>query len=251
MSYIEKYEKYKAKYLQLKKQQKGGAYQMFNSGDKVKNIFNSKTGVVESLRNDKHEQQQRRSNPNHYYYTINYDDGSFDTYVSQSSLQINTNYSVSQPTSSVSYNLTDTPTKSILKEPSTHFKTNPTTYTPTYSQPKQTQKIIEKHHYYVNDPLHLYNLPPYNKNNVNNPLYYLPRYEDVYIDPLNNYSQTKFLKDYDNILDEKPKRRKRKSSKKTSKRRSKRNSRKSSKKTSKRRSKRSSRKSSKKTSKRK
>lgn len=59
---------------------------MFYSGDKVYNVWINKFGIVRNLRNDSREKKMRKQDPTHYYYTIDYDDGSFDTYVSEDSL---------------------------------------------------------------------------------------------------------------------------------------------------------------------
>lgn len=55
--------------------------QMFYQGDKVFNIVKKKSGKIINLRNDSREKKMRELNPSHYYYHIDYDDESFDTYV--------------------------------------------------------------------------------------------------------------------------------------------------------------------------
>lgn len=59
---------------------------MFCPGDKVYNILINKFGTVVNLRNDSREKKMREQDPSHYYYHIDYEDGSFDTYVSVNSL---------------------------------------------------------------------------------------------------------------------------------------------------------------------
>jgi hypothetical protein len=58
-------------------------YQAFQRGDKFKHIHNGKTGKVANLRDDEHEQTQRKSVPSTYYYSVDYDDGSSETYLNQ------------------------------------------------------------------------------------------------------------------------------------------------------------------------
>lgn len=56
--------------------------EVFNIGDRVINEMGKK-GTITGVRNDSHEKSQRISNPNHgYYYMVDYDDSSFNTYVS-------------------------------------------------------------------------------------------------------------------------------------------------------------------------
>ena len=55
---------------------------MFYSGDKVYDSSVEKSAVIVNLRNDSHEKLMRSKDHTHYYYHLNYDDGTFDTYVS-------------------------------------------------------------------------------------------------------------------------------------------------------------------------
>ncbi len=64
---------------------------IFNSGDKVYNTMVGKSGIVVNLRNDSHERLMRNQDPTHYYYHLNYNDGTFDTYVSGEHLTKNEN----------------------------------------------------------------------------------------------------------------------------------------------------------------
>ena len=57
----------------------------FKSGDRVMNIYSMKVGTVNKLRNDSHECQYSWPR-NSYHYSVDYDDGTFDTYESQTSL---------------------------------------------------------------------------------------------------------------------------------------------------------------------
>ncbi len=61
---------------------------LYNPGQKFINKFNQKTGTIRYLRNDEHEKNFRLTNPTHYYYHVDYDDGSFETYESASNLII-------------------------------------------------------------------------------------------------------------------------------------------------------------------
>jgi hypothetical protein len=61
-------------------------YQLFYPGDRVANFYDEKTGTIKSFRNDKTEQQYRVSDKYHYYYDVEYDDGTFETYEPQHNL---------------------------------------------------------------------------------------------------------------------------------------------------------------------
>lgn len=50
-------------------------------GDKIFDICRKKKGIIRRLRDDTYEKSQIESDPTHYYYYIDYDDGTFDTYV--------------------------------------------------------------------------------------------------------------------------------------------------------------------------
>lgn len=54
---------------------------MFYPGDKIFDTERNKYGKIVNLRNDTREKKMREQDPTHYYYHIDYDDGSFDTYV--------------------------------------------------------------------------------------------------------------------------------------------------------------------------
>lgn len=60
--------------------------QLFSEGDRFVNKYNGKVGNIRRLRDDQYEQTQRLTNPDHYYYSVDYDDGSFETYESQQSM---------------------------------------------------------------------------------------------------------------------------------------------------------------------
>ena len=54
--------------------------QKFVTGDKFININTNKKGTVRRLRDDDYEKLQRKNDLTHYYYHVDYDDGSFETY---------------------------------------------------------------------------------------------------------------------------------------------------------------------------
>ena len=60
--------------------------QLFISGDKIYNRWIKKSGTIKYLRNNDREKYCRKCDPTHYYYHIDYVDGSFNTYVSQNDL---------------------------------------------------------------------------------------------------------------------------------------------------------------------
>lgn len=55
--------------------------QQFFPGQKFRCIYNGKTGTIKYLRDDSHEKKSRALNPSHYYYHVDFDDGSFETYI--------------------------------------------------------------------------------------------------------------------------------------------------------------------------
>jgi hypothetical protein len=54
---------------------------MFKEGTQIYNICIKKKGVVKYLRDDERERNIRQKNPDHFYYFVSYEDGTFDTYV--------------------------------------------------------------------------------------------------------------------------------------------------------------------------
>ena len=62
--------------------------QLFNQWDKIYDIWKKKHGTVKYLRNDTYEKNCRKNNQHTYYYFIDYDDGTFDTYVNGNDLKI-------------------------------------------------------------------------------------------------------------------------------------------------------------------
>jgi hypothetical protein len=61
-------------------------YPIFYTGNRVFEICLKKNGTIKSLRDDAYEKEQRK-NGGDYHYNVDFDDGSFDTYVAQKYLQ--------------------------------------------------------------------------------------------------------------------------------------------------------------------
>jgi hypothetical protein len=55
---------------------------IYSENELVYDIYKKKKGIIKNLRNDSREQSIRLKDPSHYYYIVDYDDGSFNTYVS-------------------------------------------------------------------------------------------------------------------------------------------------------------------------
>ena len=56
---------------------------VFHVGDRIYCDAFKKHGKIISIRDESYERQKRKNDPNHpFYYHIQFDDGSFDTYVS-------------------------------------------------------------------------------------------------------------------------------------------------------------------------
>ena len=68
---------------ELQQQEQQQRRQMFYKGSRFKDLRNGKEGTVQSLRDGELEQHYRRSDPTHYHYVVNYDDGSFESYLGQ------------------------------------------------------------------------------------------------------------------------------------------------------------------------
>ncbi len=54
---------------------------IYLKGDKIYDIHKNKCGTIKHLRDDSHEKSMREYNQTHYYYFIDYEDGTFDSYV--------------------------------------------------------------------------------------------------------------------------------------------------------------------------
>jgi hypothetical protein len=59
---------------------------LFSDGQHVRFKFSTRTGTVEYLRDDSYERARRAADAGHYFYSVRYDDGEFDTYVAQSDI---------------------------------------------------------------------------------------------------------------------------------------------------------------------
>lgn len=66
--------------IQTQIQAKLHVYSNYSQGQRFVNTHTKKTGTIKYLRDDEYEKNQRKSNPAHYYYHVDYDDGSFETY---------------------------------------------------------------------------------------------------------------------------------------------------------------------------
>ena len=55
---------------------------LFNKGERVFDTLKKQEGTINYLRNDSYEKELRKKDSTHFRYFIDYDDGSFDTYVS-------------------------------------------------------------------------------------------------------------------------------------------------------------------------
>ena len=54
----------------------------------IKNKYNQKKGIIISLRDDEYEKNMRITDPAHYYFIIQYNDGSFESYESIDNIEI-------------------------------------------------------------------------------------------------------------------------------------------------------------------
>ena len=55
--------------------------QLFFPGNRFS--YMGKLGTVKYLRDDDYEKSKRRTDSTHYYYSVDFDDGSFETYLGQ------------------------------------------------------------------------------------------------------------------------------------------------------------------------
>lgn len=67
-------------YKQTQTQSNHQSNHQFESGQRFINTRTNQTGTIKYLRNDERERNIRLLNNNHYYYHVDYDDGSFETY---------------------------------------------------------------------------------------------------------------------------------------------------------------------------
>ena len=59
---------------------------LFSDGQPVRFRYSTRTGTVEYLRDDSYERARRDADAGHYFYSVTYDGGGFDTYVAQSDM---------------------------------------------------------------------------------------------------------------------------------------------------------------------
>ena len=114
---------------------------MFYSGDKVYDTSVEKSAIVVNLRNDSHERLMRSKDPTHYYYHLNYDDGTFDTYVSGEYL------------TKLQYNQQSNPQSNPQFEPGQRFVNTITNKTGTIrylrnDEREKNLRLSDKSHYY-------------------------------------------------------------------------------------------------------
>ena len=69
-------------------------YPKFKDGDRFIDINNNKIGTVNRLRDDSYEQSIRKTDSSHYNYSVSYDDGTFETYLSQTYMEPYSNMNV-------------------------------------------------------------------------------------------------------------------------------------------------------------
>jgi len=55
--------------------------QLFSPGSRF--VYMGKNGTVRRLRDDDYERNKRLADPTHYYYSVDFDDGTFETYLGQ------------------------------------------------------------------------------------------------------------------------------------------------------------------------
>jgi hypothetical protein len=61
---------------------------LFNEEDRIYNKFLKKNGTIKYLRDSEYERNLRKNDSSHYRYFVEYDDKSFDTYVSSFELEL-------------------------------------------------------------------------------------------------------------------------------------------------------------------
>jgi len=59
---------------------------LFSDGQRVRLVHSMRTGTVEYLRDDAYERERRAADGGHYFYSVSFDGGGFDTYVAQSDM---------------------------------------------------------------------------------------------------------------------------------------------------------------------
>ena len=64
------------------------SYSNYKLGQRFINKLNQKYGTIKYLRNDSYEKYKRENNSLHYYYYVEYDDGTFNTYENGANLTI-------------------------------------------------------------------------------------------------------------------------------------------------------------------
>jgi len=65
---------------EIKTETKLYTYSNYKQGQRFVNTYTNQIGTIRYLRDDEYEKNQRKSDPTHYCYFVDYDDGSFETY---------------------------------------------------------------------------------------------------------------------------------------------------------------------------
>ena len=60
--------------------------QRFSVGMRFYSEWSHKSGKVAAVRNNRYEREQRAKDPTHWWYHVDYDDGSFETMLAQSAM---------------------------------------------------------------------------------------------------------------------------------------------------------------------
>ena len=72
--------------IEQQRQMLNRTYQAFHEGSRFENLHSHKKGTVNYFRNNEYEINKRKSDPSRYYYSVNYDDGKFESYLHQSDM---------------------------------------------------------------------------------------------------------------------------------------------------------------------
>lgn len=67
---------------------------LYNTGNEISKE-SIKYGTIENVRDDSYEKKCRKLDPQHIYYSIKFDDGTFDTYVNEAYIILANDFNVS------------------------------------------------------------------------------------------------------------------------------------------------------------
>ena len=110
-------------------------YPKFKDGDRFIDINNNKIGTVTRLRDDSYEQSLRKSDSSHYNYSVTYDDGTFETYLSQTYME---------PYSSMYINGVDLNTRKYFRMPMKSSKKKSSKKKPSKKKPSKKKSSKKK-----------------------------------------------------------------------------------------------------------